>query len=370
MGLFNKKSIYQYNVLEQYKIDIDKFNNKAAVTDPKQNYCRLIGVTDKYNIYIFKSSDYGSGEYLLRQDKLSHKSVAYLGPAHNLYCVYHEKIFLMNYTSPKLNYLHPKLTCVDVETGKRSSFDILSSERVYLYLAGMVYDMSQDCIKSMTLQDDALVLAITRFPSGKHLELPAEKSFIYHIYIYLDGHNLKLTKKYPVGKAPKPKVSEDDIATKIVEKVISETAEMLRALEINKISCDPSKVFIATCGYCFIIWMICFKSLTVGRARKIEEAFRKRIIPYYVSAYGSSNLEVMNNDLSLKAYLWDVNIKIRTPYEEHGMVLDDYGISDGYISACIKETNNKDLVKSHVEKKIFEEWVNDAREVYESVYFA
>lgn len=113
-------------------------------------------------------------------------------------------ILLMDSTRAHINYLHPELICVDIETGKRTAFDILSSETVYLFIkpSGMGYELSQDCIKSMTTQNGRAVLEIARYKFGGINNLLDENAFIYQLYISTQNGKLQFSHLFPSGKEP------------------------------------------------------------------------------------------------------------------------------------------------------------------------
>ena len=186
MGLFSKKPIYQYDILDRYNINIEKFNANASKSFPQLDYCRLLGETNRYNIFVFRDTNIAiHKKYLLRQDKAAPKKVVYLGEAQKFNCVFQNKIFLMDYTSGHIHYLHPNLICVDIETGKREAYDILSKRNICQLSAGMGAYFSQDCIDSISVQENTLVLGIIRYEEGSYVNLSEAANFEYQIYITL-----------------------------------------------------------------------------------------------------------------------------------------------------------------------------------------
>lgn len=206
MSLFWKKPIYKCDILERYNLNIEKFNATATQSQPQRNYCRLIGENNKYNVYLFRDSSIASQDYLLRQEKLSPRKIVYLGRAQKFCCVLDNKILLMDSTRAHINFLHPKLICMDIETGKRTAFDILSPETVYLFIepSGMGYELSQDCIKSMTIQNGRAVLEIARYEFGGINNLLDDNAFIYHLYISAQNGKLQFSHLFPPGKETNP----------------------------------------------------------------------------------------------------------------------------------------------------------------------
>ena len=207
MGLFWKKPIYKCDILEQYSLNIEKFNEKVAQSGSLLDYCRPIGENAKYRIYLYRDNSISSFEYILRQEKLSPKKVVYLGRAQKFNCVLGNKMFLMEQTRPHINFVHPKLICVDIDTGARTAYDILTKETAYSLLGGMGYQYSQDCIESMSVQENMAVLGITRNDGVK--------SFVHHLHIRIENGEVTFTRVFPKSEEPKPKVPWRDKAGKI-----------------------------------------------------------------------------------------------------------------------------------------------------------
>lgn len=180
MGLFSKKPIYRCELLERYRID------------PVKDGCKLLGETEQHRIFLYKYRSNGSvtGEHLLRQEKASPKKVVYLGRAKKHYCVFHNKVFMMDRTFPHINFLHPKLCCTDIITGHQTEIDILSKETTREFVAGMVYALCQDCVESMFLQDDKVVLEVKRSESTP---------FTFHIQIGYENGEFTFTRVLPSG---------------------------------------------------------------------------------------------------------------------------------------------------------------------------
>ena len=131
MGIFIKKSMYNYKPLERVKIDIEAVNSAFLAKEQKlssyeaKEYCEFIGETKDYRIYIYQRTVAGSGGYFLRQEKVTPKKVAYLGKARRHCGVFYDKIFTIDSFSPTGHAYHP-LICKDVNTGVQTEIKVLS----------------------------------------------------------------------------------------------------------------------------------------------------------------------------------------------------------------------------------------------------
>ena len=173
MALFGKKPIYKCKSLEKYKIDTYELSQ-----------CQMVGETAAYNIYSYKA-DSTSSTYLLRQEKANLKKIVYLGQAKKNMCIYYDKIFAIdriNYTS---RTYHP-LYCTDIATGDKIELDVLSDKGCYIAM----HWHCQDCVETMNICNDAVVLDVTRYKESSHYE----EELKYRVYIRREGNSL--TKEY------------------------------------------------------------------------------------------------------------------------------------------------------------------------------
>lgn len=199
MDLFNKKTISKCNILERYNIDIEQFVAHTTSNLSQKEYCRLLGETNKYNIYLFKDTT-TSHEHLLRQDKHNLKRVVYLGRSQDFNCVFGNSIFLMYRTSAHILYAAPLLICIDIETGKQTTYNILSKENIFQLIGGMGYVISQDCVQAMWVQGENVVLEIKRYAQGKYESLFDVASFTYHMYIRQIAGQFSFSAVFPTDK--------------------------------------------------------------------------------------------------------------------------------------------------------------------------
>ena len=100
-------------------------------------------------------------------------------------CIYYDKIFAIdriNYTS---RTYHP-LYCTDIATGDKIELDVLSDKGCYIAM----HWHCQDCVETMNICNDAVVLDVTRYKESSHYE----EELKYRVYIRREGNSL--TKEY------------------------------------------------------------------------------------------------------------------------------------------------------------------------------
>lgn len=189
MGLFGKKPIYRYKMFEKYKINIEQTNASFVSSNIKLNdydvkeYCKKIGETSKYNIYVYQQQVNGMGGYLLRQEKAAPRKVVFMGQAKNKICVYQEKVFMIDRISRVGQTYHP-LFCIDVENGNKTELDILSHKECYIVRSSF-HIHSQDFVESITVDDGLMIMEVSRYKE----KIDYEKDFTYHIQIrYVSGN--------------------------------------------------------------------------------------------------------------------------------------------------------------------------------------
>ena len=167
MGMFGRKPIYKCKILEKYK-----------TTQSELSRCEKIGETPLFNIYNYRD---GSSTYLLRQEKANHNKVVYLGQAKRNMCIYNDKIFAIDRINYNSRTYHP-LYCTDILTGKISEFEVLSDKGCYIAM----HWHCQDCVELMTLDDDTIILDVTRYKESSHYE----EELKYRVYLRDNGGTL------------------------------------------------------------------------------------------------------------------------------------------------------------------------------------
>lgn len=99
MALFKKKELYECNILERYRINIEKTNRLYSQGKLRQNtwegrkFCELVAESDFYRFYSYLSYSDNSGGYILRQDKNAIRNVVYFGKSQKYNCVFHNHLF-------------------------------------------------------------------------------------------------------------------------------------------------------------------------------------------------------------------------------------------------------------------------------------
>lgn len=210
MGLFGKKPMYKYKPLERVRINIDTVNSKFLSSAPKlssyeaKEYCELIGETEKYRIYIYQRKVSGSDGYFLRQEKAAPSKVAYLGSARRHCCVFHDKLFTIDSFSPTHRVYHP-LICKDINTGVQTEIKILSDKGFREFVGTSMHLYCQDVVHSISIQNDAMVLEVYRYPADSILTRETyHEECVYSIHIKHDNGRFTATRKFPVAEEPAP----------------------------------------------------------------------------------------------------------------------------------------------------------------------
>ena len=170
MGLFNKKELKDYKVLEKYKGSLDGFD--------------FIGETEKYLLFL----DRENHNYVVRQEKQNPKNVVMLGEVDGEVHVFHNRIYSISYSSYAGETTNP-LNCIDIDTGKAGRASPLSTRRC----RRANHWFCQDFVKSFTIQDDKMVLEVDRYKEDVHDEMECS----YVIYITDDNGRLKINRVFP-----------------------------------------------------------------------------------------------------------------------------------------------------------------------------
>lgn len=173
MGLFGQKPIYKYKTLERFRIstfELEKF--------------KIIGETFEFKFYLY-TTDSLSNKYILRQEKNNPKNVVYFGEAKGNMSIYHNKLFCINRINHNSRTNHP-LYCIDIYTGIYTELNVLSNKGCYIAM----HWHCQDCVESMSVINNSLILEVTRYKEESHYE----EEMKYKILITGEG-NL-FTKEY------------------------------------------------------------------------------------------------------------------------------------------------------------------------------
>lgn len=162
--------------------------------------------------------------------------------------------------------------------------------------------------------------------------------------------------------------STDTLGSYLMSKTLEAVNAVREKCNQNGVSYLQEKLFVATSAYCYVLWMVSFKNITLRKSFEIEEKYRREIVNLFKALHSTSKLEVMRDEKAYKAYLWDVNVKIRTPYEENGMILSDYGITDAFIMEFISHPEELQVIKEEMALLLFDGWVKEAKQLAESAY--
>lgn len=169
MGLFSKKEIYQYKLLERYWIDIEEVN-KRFNSDPKANtkylqrdYCELVAESSKYMFYRYLAYEDGSGGYILRQTKSNPSYVVYFGESKYFNIVFYDHLFQTSQSGELGRFF---ITIADADDGRRMRTNWLSPNGNFVNIGGYGRFYCQDSVKDATVEGDSLIFKIHREKAG------------------------------------------------------------------------------------------------------------------------------------------------------------------------------------------------------------
>ena len=180
MNIFGNKPLYKYRILERYRKGVAG--------------CTPVGGNSFYCIYTIK---YGTTTYLLRQKRSQPQNVVFLGSAYKHVVVSQNTVFTINPRSNTNQIKHP-LFLIDIETGSRTTCDILSSKMQRLELLRPDGDLSihsycQDVVDSLTLECNDVVLTVDRYREDANNVI----DYTYHIRLRYDGNRYVPEYDYP-----------------------------------------------------------------------------------------------------------------------------------------------------------------------------
>ena len=97
------KSIYKYNILEKYPIDIEKMNQAYAVADHAneysgREYCDFIDENNEYRFYTYLTYSDGSGGHVLMQENKASSEVFYFGKSKKFNRLFNDFLFQVDET--------------------------------------------------------------------------------------------------------------------------------------------------------------------------------------------------------------------------------------------------------------------------------
>lgn len=181
---FKKKSIYKYNMLEKYKINLELAKNDGNTVVEK------IGESLNYNFYKFREKDATlSYFYILRQDKKNPKKVVYFGNYEDINCIYNEHLFLTRKSGELNRFDH--FICLNVETGEKTTYRWKSPFGYMEVINGYGRFYNQDSIEKIYVENNKMIMEV------KRTKTPDKEAQEYEYNIDM---NYKLTVEYINGE--------------------------------------------------------------------------------------------------------------------------------------------------------------------------
>lgn len=191
---FKKKALYKYDMLEKYKIDIEK------VISERETIIEKICESNNYIFYKFREKDATLSDlYIIRQNKDNKKKVVFFGNYEELVCVYKEHLFLTK-KSGELNRFD-YITCINVETGNVRKYKWKSQYGSLSVINGYGRFYNQDEVKKMYVKEEKLIMEIHREKTtSKEAEsYEYNKDMDYILYIEKKGNDFVTKYSYEIN---------------------------------------------------------------------------------------------------------------------------------------------------------------------------
>ncbi len=151
-----KKPIYDYKMLDKFKINIDKCQKKKEICLEKM--CE----SNNYIFYKYQEkNEWYYPAYILRQSKENKKNVVFFGNFLPFYCIYKGHLFLAE-ESGELFKGRDLITCINVENGNVTRYKWKSEYGIVRNINGYGRVYCQDSIKKVYVSNDTLIIEITR----------------------------------------------------------------------------------------------------------------------------------------------------------------------------------------------------------------
>lgn len=162
MELFRKKKIYEHNIMEKIKINLDLIELTDLSSEDysefkKTEHRSLIGETTQYEFYRYFSGG-SSDSYILRRDKKNQK-VVFFGYAYQYICVYKDHILGLNHNG---EIGRNSLAVINCQTGIKKNYNLLSPNAAFVAPLGYGRFYCQDYVNNVTVKGDEVVFDISR----------------------------------------------------------------------------------------------------------------------------------------------------------------------------------------------------------------
>ena len=170
MSLFKRKEPYLCEILDRYRIDIEKTNQifkTGRFTEDDillhgREYCEPVAESDDYLFYNYRIYPDGSGGYILRQEKAAPKKIVYFGSCKSHNCVFKNYLFQVDrHGHSGFGGERFGITARNIINGNKISFNWLST--AYLPSKGYRgHAPYRDSVNSIKIVGDKLIFKVTR----------------------------------------------------------------------------------------------------------------------------------------------------------------------------------------------------------------
>ena len=239
---FKPKEIYQYKILEKYKIDIEETNrlHETGKTQAR-DYCKLIAKDGQYFFYGYKTHSDGSGGYVLRQEIRNPKHVVFFGESRKYNIVYKGFLFQVNENGEVGNF---GITARNTENGSLIKYNWLSDRGIFVSINGFGRYYCQDTVKDVSIKDDKLVFKISRKKSkDPYNEYSPDKYDMdtqYDLIVENKGSNFVATRVF-TGGAVSEKKQESTVDKKPASSITPVANNHKSSIALQKSSAQEKK---------------------------------------------------------------------------------------------------------------------------------
>ena len=183
----SEKEIYEYEILEPYRINIEETNRtflaNGGVVDyiEGRKFCELVAENEKYEFYSYRTYSDGSGGYLLRRKKNNPQNIVYFGKNRDFSCIFHDYLFLACRGNQDPRYCP---IAQHIETGELIKCDWLSKEQYIRYTPdGFGRGVCVDSVDNMVVEQGKLIFKVSRKePNARFWENEQQDRYVERTY--------------------------------------------------------------------------------------------------------------------------------------------------------------------------------------------
>lgn len=187
------KKPYKLKPFQRYWINIEKINKKYIRNDIVDDcygreYCELVAESEKYYFYSYRTYSDGSGGYILRRDKKNKDKIVYFGESKEFNIAFHDYLFQIDKKG---------IIGKNIEDGTVQHFNWLSTKSNFTLNGNFGRYYSQDSVKDIYIDENKLVLKISRVSSHEEPNDIYNRTMVYNIVVNYNNGKFEATKIFP-----------------------------------------------------------------------------------------------------------------------------------------------------------------------------